>query len=88
MTEEHILKEIVSAFESANVFALRDQGVRDRLLGGSPDFDLSDLDLDSLAAMEFCIAMEVNTGVSIVPNDLARIHTLGALVRELQVLVE
>lgn len=36
--------------------------------------------MDSLAEMELGIAIEINTGVSIVPNELQGIGTLNSLV--------
>ena len=45
---------------------------------------LDALDMDSLAEMEVCIAIEVNAGVSILPEQLRKIGTLGRLVALIQ----
>lgn len=37
--------------------------------------------MDSLARMELCIAIEVETGVSLTPDDLDSFRSLGALAR-------
>jgi acyl carrier protein len=37
--------------------------------------------VDSLAAMEICIALEANWGTALVPEDLQRVGSLQALVR-------
>ncbi len=48
------------------------------------DVRLSELEIDSLAAMEICIAIETNFDVSIVPNDLPTFESLGALVKRIK----
>lgn len=50
---------------------------------GVRDVPLSELEIDSLAAMELCIAIELNTGVSLAPADIAALPSLGALVERL-----
>ena len=53
-------------------------------LAGVHDVPIDTLDMDSLAEMEVCIAIEVNAGVSIVPEQLRKIGTLGRLVALIQ----
>ena len=72
---------LVEALHSASVFGLRNNGWTSGFLSGTQDVPFDDLEMDSLGAMELCIAVEVNTGVSIVPDDLASIGTLGGLVQ-------
>lgn len=80
MTEREIRLMLVEAMLSASVFGVRDGGWTDAFLAGTRDIAMSDLQMDSLGAMELCIAVEVNTGVEIVPDELARMATLGTLV--------
>lgn len=81
MSEGEIREMLVEALQSASVFGLRDNGWTEEFLAGTRDVALDDLEMDSLGAMELCIAVEVNTGVSIVPDDLTGLGTLGGLVR-------
>ena len=52
----------------------------DAFLDGTRDCTIVSLDMDSLAKMELCIAIEVGTGVSLAPEELDRYATLAALV--------
>lgn len=79
MTDTEIRQMLVEALHSASVFGLRNDGWTGGSLSATQDVPFADLEMDSLGAMELCIAVEVNTGVSIVPNDLASIGTLGGL---------
>ena len=81
MNEAEIRQMLVEALQSASVFGLRNNGWTEAFLAGTRDVAFDDLEMDSLGAMELCIAVEVNTGVSIVPDDLADLGTLGGLVR-------
>jgi hypothetical protein len=80
MTEPEIRKMLVDAMLSASVFGVRDNGWTDAFLAGTRDIALGELEMDSLGAMELCIAVEVNTGVEIVPDELASMATLETLV--------
>ena len=71
---------LVGALTHASVFGLRDNGWTEEFLAGTRDVPLDGLDMDSLGAMELCIAVEVSTGVEIVPDDLQQLGTLGGLV--------
>jgi len=48
-------------------------------LNEGADFDLADLDMDSLAIMEFCIAIELSTGVTLLPAQVAELGSTGAI---------
>ena len=80
MTEQQIRERVVEALEYANVIALRDKGLAAGFLAGSADVPLDALEMDSLAEMEVCIAIEVETGIGILPEQLRRAGTLGRLV--------
>ena len=81
MTEQEVRSTILEAMQYANVKMTGDQDMTSLLLAGTEDIALDQLSMDSLATMELCIALETNTGVSIVPDDLQRIETLNSLVR-------
>ena len=84
MTEQEVRTIIVGALEYANVVTMSDQNMGPLILAGREDIDIPQLGMDSLATMELCIALEVNTGVSIVPHDLLEIGTLNRLVKAVQ----
>jgi acyl carrier protein len=48
--------------------------MRARFIAGE-DFSIADLEMDSLGLMEFCISVELSTGVSLVPAQLAELAT-------------
>ena len=66
----------------SSVSFLRDENVEEEFIVGRYDVNLDQLVVDSLAAMEICIALEANWGIALVPEDLQRIGSLQALVRE------
>jgi acyl carrier protein len=53
-------------------------------LAGELDVDLSRLDMDSLARMEFCIAIELSTGVTLLPAQLAELATTDAILQRIR----
>jgi acyl carrier protein len=71
---------VIELLEQANVYYLRNQELDPVFLAGELDLPLEQLGMDSLAEMELCIGIEVNTGLQIVPEDLRQIETLGRLV--------
>jgi len=87
MTDQQVREMLVEALEYASVIALRDKNLGAGFLAGTSEVRIDALDMDSLAEMELCIAIEVNAGVSIVPERLRRIGTLdrlAALIRSRQ----
>lgn len=84
MTEQQIRALVVEALASSNVIALRDKNLAGGFLAGRSEVPIDLLDMDSLAEMEVCIAIEVHAGVSIVPERLRKIGTLGRLVALIQ----
>ena len=80
MTEQEIRTILVEALEYANILSVNEDSLPASFLDGSEDVSLNQLDIDSLAAMELCIALEINAGVSIVPEDLQKMGTLNRLV--------
>ena len=72
---------LVEALEQSNAFYLRDGMLAESFVAGTTDVPIATLEMDSLAEMELCIAIEVNTGISIVPEQLRDMEMLGDLAR-------
>ena len=84
MNEDDVRRILVEALDAANVTSMRHRGLEAPFAAGETDVPLAALGIDSLAAMELCIAIEVHTGVTLVPEELARIATLRDLARTIQ----
>ena len=54
---------------------------RRRFLDEGSNFRLADLEMDSLGEMEFCIEIELSTGVTLVPSELASLASTEAIER-------
>ena len=80
MTEIEVRSLLSDALEYASVPGFAGGDTQRAFLSGQ-DVRFSELDLDSLAAMELCIAIETNLDVTILPNDLPEMGSLNALVR-------
>ena len=74
---------ILDGLEAGAVHLSRKEPFRAGFLAGELAAPLDELEMDSLAKMELCIAIEIGTGVSLAPEELERFPTLGALVDEL-----
>jgi hypothetical protein len=57
--------------------------MRGSFLAGGLNVRLADLELDSLAQMEFCIAIELATGVTLVPSQLSELGCTDAIERRI-----
>lgn len=84
MTDADIRQMISAGLEQGSCFALRNNGWKEEFLAGRRDVAFADLDIDSLAIMELCIAIEVESGVSILPDEIVKCETLGAVVERVQ----
>jgi acyl carrier protein len=80
VTEIELRKIIAAALEDGGCYALRDRGWTDEFLAGQRSVALSEIDIDSLAIMELCIALEVETGYSMLPDELLSAGSLSAVV--------
>lgn len=76
----------VAVFEALKASAPSgfNQELRYSFLNEGTDFDLADLDMDSLAVMEFCIAIELTTGVTLLPAQVAELGSTGAIERRIR----
>lgn len=83
MTEMEAYVLVERAFEAALVqgFEVGDRSVDDLRAAG--EVPLTSFDIDSLAVMEICIAVEVHSGAQIVPAELVELETINALVMRL-----
>ncbi len=79
MTDADIRQIIANGLEQGSCFALRNNGWKEDFLAGWRDVAFQDMDIDSLAIMELCIAIEVESGVSILPDEIVKCETLGAV---------
>ena len=69
-------KMVVEALTHANAVGISDHPDRESFLEGQKDISLDDLEIDSLAAMEFCIYLELNHGVEITPDELHEVTSV------------
>jgi len=79
-----IRSALVDGLEAGGVWQVNQVDIRERFLAGVIDLTLAELELDSLAKMELCIAIEVATGVSLAPEELERYASLAALAAEVE----
>lgn len=80
MTEAEIRQVIADALVYAGVPRFAGSQEQADFVAGRRDIAMADFQIDSLASMELCIAIELNLGVEIVPGDLTMISTLGGIV--------
>jgi len=84
MTETEAREIVADALDAASVPRFRGSEARAQFVSLTRDIQFDELDVDSLAAMEICIAIEANVGVSLLPAELQEIGSLGALARRLE----
>ncbi len=53
--------------------------MRSSFLAEGSNLDLAQLGIDSLGAMEFCIAVELDTGITLLPAQLAELACTDAI---------
>ncbi len=75
-----IRRLLMDACETAHMVDWNERGKITAYLDGKNDIFFTELELDSLAVMEICIAIELNIGVSIVPEQLVQFTTMNNLV--------
>jgi hypothetical protein len=56
-----------------------DAGMRRSFLDSGINLSLADLAMDSLAEMEFCIAIELATGLTLLPSQLEELASTDAI---------
>lgn len=88
MTDLEIRQVIAEALSYASVPQFDGSPAAAAFMAGISDIKLADLEIDSLAAMELCIAIESSVGVSVVPADLVEIGSLGKLSAKVRATLE
>ena len=71
--------DLAALLRSCGVVTLRELGIEQQFVDGTTDLAIERLQMDSLSAMEFCIALEERWGLSIAPEEAASFGTLGHL---------
>ena len=80
MTEVEIRAMLCRAMEAGAVVKVFEPAIRKMLLETGEDIEIASLGMDSLARMEFSIAIEVETGVSLTPDDFLNYTSVNQLV--------
>jgi acyl carrier protein len=78
MTRLEARQKILQALDSAS-YALHDPNFSRRLRDLNVDVQFEELELDSLAAIECCMALEESIGIEIDPAHLATYNSLDKL---------
>ncbi len=84
MTREELNTFLLALFEENNVIGFHDSHLKDDFLCGTNPLDFRNLAMDSLAVMEICIAVELELGVSVVPDQLVGMASLAELVNHIE----
>ena len=74
---------LASALEAANLAGSGPKECVLKFVRGE-DVQLAELNLDSLATMEFCIHLELNYGILIIPHQVHQYKSLNALVNAIE----
>jgi hypothetical protein len=82
MTNQQIKELISEALVYASVPGFAGGAAQRTFLAGG-DVSIAALEIDSLAAMELCIAIEANLDVTILPADIGETASLNALVERI-----
>ena len=83
MDARTVREAMADGLETGGVSYLTHQGRRNAFVAGERDFTIAELAMDSLARMELCIAVELCTGVSMLPEEIERHASLGAIADEI-----
>lgn len=83
MDARTVREALIEGLEAGGITQASQVRFRTPFLDGSLDATFAELELDSLARMELCIAIEVALGISLAPEELQRYRSLDALVADL-----
>lgn len=75
---------VAEALDYAAVPRFRGSEARMQFVAGTRDITFDEIEIDSLAAMELCIALETNAGVVILPGEVLALGSLDAVVRRVE----
>lgn len=84
MSVTNVRKFLVDTVRNANALGIRSHPNLQAFLDGAGDVNFDELEMDSLARMEMCISIEVNTGIEISPDQLDKIKSLAGLAEILE----
>ncbi len=84
LSEEQRRARLVELFKKAGVHSLDDEDLGLKFIQGVEDPTIESLHIDSLAAMEICIALESDFGWSTSPEKLLRFGPLSDVLRKLK----
>ena len=87
MEAAHLRRALLDALRASVPGVFDDDQCRS-FLAWELDVALDGLDMDSLARMEFCIAIELSTGVTLLPAQLAELATTHAVERRIRQALE
>jgi acyl carrier protein len=79
MNDRDIRIAIVNGLAQATAILFRDAEISEDFIAGKADMRFEDMQLDSLSIMELCISLEIDTGVSILPEEMLQIESVGQL---------
>ena len=82
MTQDNIRQFVLDALEHACP-SIRDHTGLTAFLNETGDINFDAIEMDSLARMELCIYIEVNTGMELTPDQLDEIASLEGLAHAL-----
>ncbi|MEM1114176.1 MAG: acyl carrier protein [Pseudomonadota bacterium] len=80
MSPKPLIDVLLEALTAAAYGDEPDAELIQQLQTGPADIQLEDLEFDSLAVMEFCISVELNTGVELTPDHLEQCKTMADVV--------
>ena len=80
--------EIIEILRRCMIFTVSGEKLQLDSRTSFDDVQLSDLSIDSLASMQFCIELETRFGWSVTPEEFMSFEALGDVVRSLRAHVE
>lgn len=78
MLKQSTRQMLFNALTAANLHGNESRQLIEDFLGGK-DLELLELELDSLATMEFCIYLELNYEVLVIPHQVHQYNSLNEL---------
>ncbi len=80
LDDSTLRRHIAAAVEAAHPVTAARAALLAAFVRAEGDCALHALDMDSLALMEFCIALELSIGVALTPEDVQDAQSLGGVV--------
>lgn len=77
-------ENIIQLLEGLAVLRAQDKTLQQQFLEGTNDLTLESLGVDSLAVMEICIALEMECGLSVSPDQLLEFGSVLELANFIQ----